>query len=194
MKTQCQWWALKLGRVIAVLEGAPEGGTRELGSDEPLFTGPQGPNLKGTTKRAHVVHWAFCHPCWQSRLPPQSSQSAFLFLPPLTPRHLQKPDALGHVLQYCFSLPRKMPWHRAAGGHERKRRRRAAAAGGHSLAVLAEARCQCAGALLAVSLLPATQNAMARAAGGHERKRRRRAAATHLPCSHRNALYFFGPT
>jgi hypothetical protein len=130
LKTQCQWWALKLVRVTAVPEGAPEGGTRELASDEPLFTGPQGPNLKGTAKRAHVVQWAFCRPCWQSPLPPpsQSSQSAFLFLPPLTPRHcLQKPDASGHCLQVAFRLPRKMPWHRAAGGHERKRRRRAAA-------------------------------------------------------------------
>jgi hypothetical protein len=32
----------------------------------------------------------------------------------------QMPDASGQSLQYRLSLPRKMPWHRAAGGHERK--------------------------------------------------------------------------
>ena len=190
MKTQCQWWALKLVRVTAVPEGAPEGGTRELASDEPLCTGPQGPNLKGTAKRAHVVHWPFSQPCMQSALPPpsQSWQRFFLFLPPLTPRHVQNADASGQSLQNSFRLPRKMPWHRAAGGHERKRRRRAAA-----------------------THLPCSQMAdppqslqycfrlprkmpWHRAAGGHERKRRRRAEVTHLPCSHSDCLYFFGPT
>ena len=68
-RRQCletQWGGLKLGRATAVPEGAPEGhgGTRELASDEPLFTTSR-PPLRA--KLAHVMHWPFCHPWLRAR-------------------------------------------------------------------------------------------------------------------------------
>jgi hypothetical protein len=162
---ETEWWGLKLGRVTAVREER-----RKVARESwPAMSHSLKIYWASWAKRAHVVHcqWAFCHPCWQSPLPPQSSQSAFLFLPPLTPRHvLQKPDALGHSLHCCLCLPRKMPWHRAAGGHERKSAGRRAVATHLPCTQMPDAL----GHSLHCCLCLPRKMPWHRAAGGHERK------------------------
>jgi hypothetical protein len=140
---EAEWRGLKLGRATAVPEGAPEGGTRELASDGPLFTGQPGQ----TWRRKMPWHGP---PVGTSEKGARAGERWSL-----TFRARRCPMRRGTLCTYSSACQAKCH----GTGRRWARAKKAPASGGHSPSVHADARC--AGALPAVSLLPATQDAMA---------------------------------